>query len=377
MIEYGEETTLKAREISYYTKAAMQFPVKWTLPGKELGPASPDDQGWITLDRFKATAQDIHPVTVEVPSLYYESGYVRQAIPVHALTKTPWNNNATLQVNDKPVTATPLLGVICTRAKSNTLKLLNPDLLLKDSLLTLSSASDLAALGLTIADLNVAKPLLEPELPWLIESSPSTGKSGWFELNLACSKLKKDWEKITGRVISANLADEVTAIKVGDTTITGLGAIFHRDTTSTLTLTLEPWMKGLSIKLEEVSASGLDVVFDPPLKQPVEVPDNLTLSWKVTGGKKSGYLRLQAVCPDTQLPLIIESRIISNTLADEVTTVEVDSQLVQSARAIFRRQEPVPLVLTFAPWMKGLPIELEEQAPAGLGMTYAPLLKQP
>ena len=377
VIEYGEETTLKAREISYYTKAAMTFTAQWKLGEQDLQPAVPEADGWVTPFIFKPVTEAIHRFNVTVPSLYYESGYFRKEFPVHALAKTPWNNKATLQVNDKPVTATPLLGVICTRAKSNTLKLLNPDLLLKDSLLTLSSTSDLAALGITIADLNVAKPLLGPELLWLIESSLDAGKSGWFELNLACSKLKKDWEKITGRVISANLADEVTAIKVGATAITGLGAIFHRDTTSTLSLTLEPWMEGLSIKLEEVSASGLDVVFDPPLKQPVEVSDNLTLSWKVTGGKKSGFLRLQAVCPDTQLPLIVEGRIISNTLADEVKTVEVDNQPVQSARAIFRRQEPVPLVLTFEPWMKGLPIALEEQAPAGLGMTYAPVLKQP
>ncbi len=376
VIEYGEETTLKAREVSYYTNAHMTFAAKWKRGEDDVQDAIPDADGWVTSFFFKPDTPQIHAFNLTVPSLYYESGYFRHEVPVHALALTPWNNNATLQTNGKAVIATSDAGVVCTRGISNILKLSNSDKLLKDTLLTLTSGSELTGLGIEIPDLNVARPLLAEEMSWAIDSSANNGKSGWFKLELACSKLKRNWV-LTARAISANLADEVTSIKVGSDSVTPLGPLFYRDTTTTLSLTFEHWMSGLTIQLQESALSELDTVFDPPLLTPVVIPEDLKVSWQITAGKKSGFLNLQAVCPHTEVPLALKSRVISQTLADEVACIEVASQPVLENRAIFRREKQLPLVLTFEPWMVDLVMTLEEQGAEGLGMAYSPLLNIP
>ncbi|UWF52167.1 hypothetical protein NYP20_14860 [Pseudomonas sp. N3-W] len=380
VIEYGEETTLNAREVSYYTETAMPFSAKWKLGEQELQPAEPDVNGWVTPLFFKPDTEADYLFYLTVPSLYFADGYYCKELPVRALALTPWGNNSTLEVNGKPVTDISKLGVICTRGKTNTLKLLNPDLLLKESMLTLSSASDLAKLGITIADFGVAKQLIGPEMSWPITSSLGSGKGGWFELNLACSKLKKDWENITGRIISGRLVDEVTKVEVGGRAISEVGALWFRNESALLTLTFEPWMRGLKVALDEVGGDNLQMAYRPSLKLPVEVPDSLELSWEVTSGENTGSFQLQAICEDSTTPLNINSRVISKISAEEFKTIrlnDVELADLNNPELNFLRGDKYELKLVGKPEgsLPGLHVALVPGANnPHLGMAYWPPL---
>jgi len=323
VIEFDEGAILNARQVSHYTSQAIPFEGQWKLRDEILGPSKPENDGQVS-QAFKRGTAGSYPVRVVVPSLYYEVGYAYQEFNVTFLALTPWGNNATLQINSKPVTDVSKLGVICTRGQSNTLKLLNPDLLLEESTLILSSASDLAKLGVTIEYLDVARPLVGAEISWPIISSASTGKSGWFELGLSCSKLKKDWENISARVISANLADEVTAINVRERPISDVGALFFPEETVPLELTFEPWMLGLRVALKEEGADKLGIKANPPFEQYIEVTESLKLSWDVTSGANTGSFKFLAVCEDTTTALTVDSRVISKISAGAFKAIKLN-----------------------------------------------------
>jgi hypothetical protein len=332
VIEYQEQATLNAREVSFYDKQLpMPFEAKWVFDGTEFGTDKPDADGWVT-GLFKPATEGKHTIKLQVPSLYYENGYAFADVMVHALYKTPWNNNATLELNSKPLSDVADLGLICTRGRSNTLKLVNPDLLLSESTLTLSSATDLAALGIIIPDLGLAKPVNGPTVEWLINSSTTGGKSGFFELELACSKLKKNWT-IAARVISENLADEVSKIEVRDRPISGVGALFLQDEPAVLRLTFEPWMRGLNVKLTETGASPGNF-YEPALNTSRAIPDNLQLEWKVTA-KTLGTFTLQAICDGhfthpPLTPLHILCRVRSEDIAKEFKSIVVSGSNIAS-----------------------------------------------
>jgi hypothetical protein len=376
VIEYGEETILKAREISFYTKEAMPFPAKWKLEEQDLQPADPDATGWVTPYNFKPTKAGTHLINVTVPSLYYEQGYFRKEMPVHALALTPWGNDALIQVNDKIEPDVLERGVVCTRGQPLSLKLLNENQLLKGSSVSVKSA-DAKALGLTFnPDLNVERPMEGTELTWNL-TSHLTAKSGLFKLQMHCSKLKRDWE-ITGHLLSANLKDEVAKIEVSASEVSDFGAVFFCKETRPLTITFAESMRGLSVALDETG--NPDMTYDPPLKTLRKVPDNLKLEWQVTGGDRSSVFTLRVVCPDVETPLSIESRVLSKITVDEIQSLKINGQPVDLARPelLFFRAGTytVELVPKAASSLIGLNVALKKGSGAELGMTYNPALNQ-
>ncbi|MFS2202599.1 hypothetical protein ACCD00_29255, partial [Pseudomonas sp. Pseusp3] len=377
VIEYGEETILKAREISYYTKEAMPFPAKWKLEEQDLQPADPDATGWVTPYNFKPTKAGIHLINVTVPSLYYEQGYFRKEMPVHALALTPWGNDALIQVNGKTEPDVLERGVVCTSGKPLSLKLLNQNKLLEGSTVSLKSA-DAKALGLSFTpDLDVERPMEGTELTWNL-TSPVSAKSGLFKLQMHCSKLKRDWE-ITGHLLSANLKDEVAKIEVSGSEVSDLGAVFFRKETRPLTITFAESMRGLSVTLEETGNPGM--TYDPRLITPRKVPDNLKLEWQVTGGDRSSVFTLRVVCADVETPLSIESRVLSKITADEIQSLKINGEPVDLARPelLFFRAGTytVELVPKAASSLIGLNVALKKGSGAELGMTYNPELNDP
>ncbi|MCP1418674.1 hypothetical protein J3D47_002917 [Pseudomonas laurylsulfativorans] len=321
VIEYQETTTLSAREVSYYDRQLpLPFEVKWILEGKELDSTLPDIDGMVSLP-FTTTVPGNHTITLQVPSLYYEGGYTLEDVVVHALAKTPWNNNAKLMLNNQPVAGLASLGLIFTRGKTHSLQIVNDDLLLDESILTLDSASDLSSLGITVPDLTIGKPLNGPMMDWQINSSSTASRSGYFEFTMACSKLKKDWE-IAARIISENLSDEVKSIEVRDRPISDVGALFFTGETAVLRLTFEPWMRGLAVKLKQIGDPN-DVTYEPQLNVSRAVPDSLALEWKVTGNTLTSFT-LEASCEHTTTALTFSSRIISKISAEQFKSIKIN-----------------------------------------------------
>ena len=379
VIEYNEQTTLYAREVSYYSQMAMPFPARWMLEGKELGPAIPGENGSVTPIVFAPTTEGRHGISLEVPSLYYKTGISTVDVLVHALLKTPWNNNATLELAPEPSTTPDDLGLIFVNGKSRILKLVNPDLLLDDSTMTLSSSSDLAALGITVPDLGLEKTVNGPETEWAINSSSSNAKSGFFNLNLACSKLKRDWENISARVISENLTDEVITVDVRDRPITNIGALFFPGETSALKLTFEPWMHGLKIQLDEVGSPNLGMDYEPLLKTYRQVPDNLTLEWKVTGGSNTGSFTLQVIGENFTTPLTINSRLIEKVTSSQFKSIKINGDEIDPSNPnlVFFRAGTYVLELEAQPLgsLPGMSVALvQDDTYPDLGMMFDPLI---
>ncbi|EJM35269.1 hypothetical protein PMI26_05357, partial [Pseudomonas sp. GM33] len=377
VIEYGEETTLKAREISYYTKQAMPFAAKWKLGEQDLQAADPDASGWVTPYNFKPSTEGRHLINVTVPSLYYEQGYFRKELPVHALAVTPWGKDAVLQVNNKDEPDVVDRGVVCTRGKPLTLKLLNENLLLKDSTVSLLSA-DAKALGLTFSpDLNNERPVEGAELSWALNSATSA-KSGLFKLQMHCSRLKRDWD-ITGHLLSKELKDEVEKIEVNGAPISDFGAVFFRGESRPLTIAFAESMRGLYVFLDETGSPGM--TYNPPLKAPRKIPDDLKLEWQVTGGDRSSVFELQVVCADVETPLTIESRVMSKITTDEIESLKVNGEPVDldHPEFLFFRSGTYTIELIPKPESSliGLDVALKRGNGGELGMIYDPPLEEP
>ncbi|RON10417.1 hypothetical protein BK659_06645 [Pseudomonas brassicacearum] len=117
------------------------------------------------------------------------------------------------------------------------------------------------------------------------------------------------------------------------------------------------------------------MTYAPLLKQPLPVPEGLQLRWSVTGANNSGLFTLRAVCANTSVPLTLESRVISRTLVQEITRIEVRGRPVSEVGAIFFREELAEFKLTFEPGMQGLAVLLED-TDAPVGMVYVPALRQ-
>ncbi|MDP9657603.1 UNVERIFIED_ORG: hypothetical protein J2W87_005560 [Pseudomonas putida] len=376
VIEYGEETTLKAREVSYYTKQAMPFAAKWKLGEQDLQAADPDASGWVTPYNFKPSTEGRHLINVTVPSLYYEQGYFRKELPVHALAVTPWGKDAVLQVNRKDESDVVDRGVVCPRGSLMMVSLLNENLLLKDSMVSLKSA-DAKALGI------IFTPDLETE--WSMEGGSHywnlaiTGaKSGLFKLQMHCSKLKRDWD-IIGHVLSKELKDEKKSIEVNGVEISDFGAVFFREETRTLTVTFAESMRGLYVSLDETGSPGM--TYDPPLKRPLKVPENLKLEWQVTGGDRSSVFELQVICADVETPLTIESRVMSKITTDEIESLKVNGEpvdLTQPEFLFFRAGNyTIELIPKPESSLIGLDVALKKGSGGELGMIYDPPLEEP
>ncbi|PVZ52066.1 hypothetical protein C9422_31875, partial [Pseudomonas sp. B1(2018)] len=375
VIEYGEETTLKAREVSYYTKEAMPFAAKWKLGEQDLQAADPDPSGWVTPYNFKPSEEGRHLINVTVPSLYYEQGYFRKELPVHALAVTPWGNDAVLQVNRKDESDVVDRGVVCPRGSLMMVRLLNENLLLKDSMVSLKSA-DAKALGI------IFTPDLETE--WSMEGGSHywnlaiTGaKSGLFKLQMHCSKLKRDWD-IIGHVLSKELKDEKKSIEVNGVEISDFGAVFFREETRTLTVTFAESMRGLYVFLDETGSPGM--TYNPPLKAPRKILDDLKLEWQVTGGDRSSVFELQVVCADVETPLTIESRVMSKITTDEIESLKVNGEpvdLTQPEFLFFRAGNyTIELIPKPESALIGLDVALKKGSGGELGMIYDPPLEE-
>lgn len=375
VIEFNETSTLMAREISYYTREAMPFEVQWRLDDENLGPATPGADGRVSLD-FKKTTAGSYPVRVVVPSLYYESGITEYAYDVRCLELTPWGNDVLLQVNAKTETDVLERGVVCTRGTGMGVKLLNENMLLKDSTVSLKSM-DAKGLGIVFhPDLDTERSMEEGELEWLL--AIVGGKSGLFKLQMHCSKLKKDWD-ITGHVVSADLKDEVEKIQVNGSELSDFGAVFFRNETRPLTVTFAESMRGLTVALEETGTPGM--TYDPPLKTYRKVPENLKLEWQVTGGDSSAVFALQVVCADVATPLVIESRVLSKITTEEIQSLKINGDavdLTQPELFFFRAGTfAVELIPKPASSLIGLNVALKKGSGPELGMAYNPPLEQP
>ena len=372
VIEYGEETTLKAREISYYTKEAMPFAAQWKLGEEDLQSTVPDPSGWVTYN-FKTATPGIHPVNVTVPSLYYEQGYFCKELPVHALAVTPWGKDAVLQVNRKDEPDVVDRGVVCPRGSLMMVSLLNENLLLKDSMVSLKSA-DAKALGIIFTpDLETERPMEGGSHYWNLAITGA--KSGLFKLQVHCSKLKRDWD-IIGHVLSKELKDEVEKIEVNGAPISDFGAVFFRGESRPLTITFEESMRGLYVFLDETGSPG--TTYDPPLKRPLKVPKNLKLEWQVTGGDRSSLFELQVVCADVEMPLTIESRVMSKITSDEVESLKLDGKNIDfnnSCLILFRgKQSKLEIVPKAGGVLVGLAMEMIALGDEGLDVAYIPVL---
>ena len=374
VIEYGEETTLKAREISYYTKEAMPFAAQWKLGEQDLQAADPDPSGWVTYN-FKTANAGTHPVNVTVPSLYYEQGYFRKELPVHALAVTPWGNDAVLQVNREDESDVVDRGVVCPRGSLMMVSLLNENLLLKDSMVSLKSA-DAKALGIIFTpDLETERPMEGGSHYW--DLAITGAKSGLFKLQMHCSKLKRDWD-IIGHVLSKELKDEKKSIEVNGVEISDFGAVFFREETRTLTVTFAESMRGLYVSLDETGSPGM--TYDPPLKRPLKVLENLKLEWQVTGGDRSSVFELQVICADVETPLTIESRVMSKITTDEIESLKVNGEpvdLTQPEFLFFRSgTHTIELIPKPESSLIGLDVALKKGSGGELGMIYEPPLEE-
>lgn len=373
VIELAEITTLAAREISYYTREAMPFEVQWKLNNENIGPAKPGVDGRVSLD-FKKNTAGTYPVRVVAPSLYYESGITEHVYNVKCLAVTPWGNDVVLQVNNKTEPDVLERGVVCTRGIKLPLKLLNENLLLQGSTVSLISA-DAKALGLTFKpDLNDECSMEGAELAWELDSAVNA-KSGLFKLQVHCSKLKRDWE-IIGHLLSADLKDEVAKVEVGGFEISDFGAVFFRNEKRELTVTFNESMRGLSVSLEEAGNPGM--TYKPELNAPQKVPDSLQLKWEVTGGNVSSVFSLKVVCADVATTLTIPSRVLSKITTDEIQSITINEQPVDLARPelIFFRAGVYEVELIPKPGSSliGLDVALKKGSGAELGMTYKPEL---
>jgi hypothetical protein len=360
VLEYGEQAELKVLETSYYTKGAAGVSALWKLGTQDITWAEPDPDGWVR-HTFTPPTPGVYPLSVTAPSLYFEEGVVRKEVSVHALALTPWGNDAVLELNGEPVVDVIDRGVVLKRGQPYTLKLLNENLLLKGS--TIALMSDVTGLGLIFdPKLGEARTVEAEEMTWSISSG--SGQPGPFTLKVVCSRLKKDWE-VTGHLISESMADVVARVEVNNQIISDLGALFFRDETRPLTLTFNPAMRGLWVMLEEVGGAELGMRYSPALKTLIQVPENLKVSWQVTGGQSSGAFSLQVLCPDMAQPFSIQARVFSN-IAKEIRSFTAGGGEVDLEK----------LELVFFPGGNSISIKFNLDSPL-IGMTSQLLLSEP
>jgi len=351
VLAYEEKTLLSSKVISHYTRDGIPIPVNWILDGETLD-VSPSANG-ITTYEFNADKTGVRTFTLTVPSLYFERGTVSEEIAVEVLAVTPWGSTATLQVNEKPVAEVAKTGVVLLRGQDNTLTLLNPDERLKGSQLTLfeltSDSVPSSDLGLVFnPPLGTPTPLDGANALWRVTSSGPDANRGLFSLGLKCSKLQRDWQPITARVISQNLADEIVKVEVDGRPVTDTTATFFSGENKPLTLTFEPWMVGLQVALEEVG-DGARVSAVPPLKALVEVPDDGRLTWQITAGAVSAAFRLNVSCPLVPTPRAIDSRVVSKLNMSVIESIKVGGASIdlQTPNLVFFRAQPTTLEVKF------------------------------
>src|SRR5471032_1843841 len=351
VLAYEEKTLLSSKVISHYTRDGIPIPVNWILDGETLD-VSPSANG-ITTFEFNADKTGVRTFTLTAPSLYFERGTVSEEIAVEVLAVTPWGSTATLQVNEKPVAEVAKTGVVLLRGQDNTLTLLNPDERLKGSQLTLfeltSDSVPSSDLGLVFnPPLGTPTPLDGANALWRVTSSGPDANRGLFSLGLKCSKLQRDWQPITARVISQNLADEIVKVEVDGRPVTDTTATFFSGENKPLTLTFEPWMVGLQVALEEVG-DGARVSAVPPLKALVEVPDDGRLTWQITAGAVSAAFRLNVSCPLVPTPRAIDSRVVSKLNMSVIESIKVGGASIdlQTPNLVFFRAQPTTLEVKF------------------------------
>jgi hypothetical protein len=175
------------------------------------------------------------------------------------------------------------------------------------------------------------------------------------------------------------LKDYVEKVEVNGVGISDFGAVFWRKETRPLTVTFAASMRGLDVFLDETGSPGM--TYNPPLKAPRKIPDDLKLEWQVTGGDRSSVFELQVVCADVETPLTIESRVISKITTDEIESLKVNGEPVDldHPEFLFFRSGTHTIELIPKPESSliGLDVALKKGNGSELGMIYDPPLEEP
>ncbi|RON02640.1 hypothetical protein BK659_23585, partial [Pseudomonas brassicacearum] len=235
-----------------------------------------------------------------------------------------------------------------------------------------------AGLGMTYAPL-LKQPIPVPEGLQLSWSVTGANNSGLFTLRAVCANTSVPLT-LESRVISRTLlVQEITRIEVRGRPVSEVGAIFFREEQAEFKLTFEPGMQGLAVLLEDTDAP-VGMVYVPALRQLTDVPQGLTLSWNVTGGKVSGSFALKLSCAGVTTALTLTSRVMSKLTSDAFESITLNGETIDDLSkpdlVFFRAGTHV---LELKPKSGGPLPEMKVALIAGdinpnLGITYTPPL---
>ncbi|MBA1379161.1 hypothetical protein [Pseudomonas brassicacearum] len=273
--------------------------VEWSTP-EETSATVTGNGGWASFLYTPISAGD-KVVTASIKSPV-EAAPVTHAFNVTAIASSPWKGNVNILL-DGEVVEPGLLGVLCRRGQTHVLKVVpvaGSSWIGRDiSLHWRGSDPDI---GLVLADLGTAKPLIAACVEWRISSQAETSTSSLFDLELRLAG-EETVRELSGRLVAMNLLEEVSlrfdqidAALDGQPLYPCLGAQ-HRFTV--MPNALSP-LVGLTSKLtwSGASAAELGATVEPALAngQPIsdggaswtldftgsEVPGEFNLAWELS-----------------------------------------------------------------------------------------------
>jgi hypothetical protein len=181
--------------------------VEWIIPEGEPVQGVTGSGGWASLLYTPETVGDL---TVKaVLRAHKDAVSSEHDFSVNAIATSPWKREVSIWLDEIDVPGNPL-GVRCLRGKTHTLKVVPVD----DSTwvgrnISLHWRGDKdPGIGLTPADLNVPKQLIEGGVQWELVSDKTDSQSSLFELELRLQDLP-DVRELSGRLLAEDVRTEV------------------------------------------------------------------------------------------------------------------------------------------------------------------------
>ncbi|WP_242208150.1 MULTISPECIES: hypothetical protein [unclassified Pseudomonas] len=181
--------------------------VEWIIPEGEPVHSVTGSGGWASL---LYTPETVGELTVKaVLRAHKDAVSSEHDFSVKAIATSPWKREVSIWLDEIDVPGNPL-GVRCLRGKTHTLKVVPAD----DSTwvgrnISLHWRGDKdPGIGLTPADLNVPRELIEGGVQWELVSDETDSQSSLFELELRLQGLP-DVRELPGRLLAEDVRTEV------------------------------------------------------------------------------------------------------------------------------------------------------------------------